>query len=125
VKGIEKVWAGAAAVVALVLSSGIAGCRGGEKLTPQQAEGQHLYAVRCAHCHEDNDLGLKPPPPNIHGAMQRKLLPSGAPTTDAELKKLVLGGRGKMPAFAGRFTDEQMAALTAYLRTSMPLPDGD
>jgi mono/diheme cytochrome c family protein len=124
VKGIEKMWAGAAAIAAALALFGMVGCRG-EKLTPQQAEGQHLYAVRCAHCHEDNDLALKPPPPNIHGAMQRKLLPSGAPTTDAELKKLVLGGRGKMPAFAGRFTDEQMAALTAYLRSSMPLPDGD
>jgi mono/diheme cytochrome c family protein len=109
----------------LALLLGAAGCRSGEKLTPQQAEGQHLYAVRCAHCHEDNDLGLKPPPPNIHGAMQRKKLPSGAATTDAELKKLVLDGRGKMPAFSGRFTDEQMAALTAYLRTNMPMPDGD
>jgi mono/diheme cytochrome c family protein len=103
-----------------VTSVTLSGCRGGERLTPQQAEGQHLYAVRCAHCHEENDLGLKPPPPNIHGAMQRRVLPSGAPTTDAELKRLLLAGRGKMPSFAGRFTDEQMAALTAYLRTSMP-----
>jgi len=105
----------------VVSSVNLAGCRSGARLTPQQAEGQHLYAVRCAHCHEDNDLGLKPPPPNIHGAMQRKVLPSGAPTTDAELKRLVLTGRGKMPSFAGRFTDEQMAALAAYLRTSMPM----
>ena len=27
-----------------------------------------------------------------------------------------------MPSFAGRFTQEQMAALLSYLHTDMPLP---
>ena len=98
----------------------LAGCHGRQELTPQQAEGQHLYAVRCAHCHEDNDLALKPPPPNIHGAMSKAKLPSGAPTTDAEVRRLILMGKGKMPSFSGRFTEEQMAALLAYLHTKMP-----
>ncbi len=89
-----------------------------------QTEGQHLYAVRCGHCHEDNDLALKPPPPDIHGAMGRAKLPSGAPATDAELRRLVLVGKGKMPSFSGRFTEEQMAALLAYLHTDMR-PPGD
>jgi mono/diheme cytochrome c family protein len=31
----------------------------------------------------------------------------------------VLAGKGTMPAFAGRFTDEQMAALLAYLHTGL------
>jgi len=101
----------------------LAGCHRQPPLTPQQADGQHLYAVRCAHCHEDNDLALKPPPPNIHGAMGRAKLPSGAPATDAEVRRLVLVGKGKMPSFSGRFTEEQMAALLAYLHTDMPLPE--
>ncbi len=101
----------------------IAGCHGVVDLTPQQAQGQHLYQVRCAHCHEENDLGLKPPPPSVHGAMGKAHLPSGAPATDAEVRRLVLGGKGKMPSFAGRFTEEQMSALLAYLHTSMP-PEG-
>ena len=100
----------------------LTGCHSQQELTPQQAEGQHLYAVRCAHCHEDNDLGLKPPPPNIHGAMARAKLPSGAPATDAEVRRQVIYGKGKMPSFSGRFTEEQMAALLAYLHTDMPLP---
>jgi len=111
----------ASLMVSVALFGG--GCHGTVELTPQQAEGQHLYVVHCAHCHEENDLGLKPPPPNIHGAMQRRVLPSGAPTTDAELRRLLLAGRGKMPSFSGRFTDEQLSALTAYLRCSMPLPE--
>jgi mono/diheme cytochrome c family protein len=108
--------------VVFSFASVLCGCRAEPELTPQQAEGQHLYAVRCAHCHEDNDLALKPPPPNIHGAMSREKLPSGAPATDAEVRRLVLVGKGKMPSFSGRFTEEQMAALLAYLHTDMRLP---
>ncbi len=107
-------------LVLLIAFPILAGCHSKQELTPQQAEGQHLYAVRCAHCHEDNDLALKPPPPNIHGAMSKAKLPSGAPATDAEVRRLLLAGKGKMPSFSGRFTEEQMAALLAYLRTEMP-----
>lgn len=109
------------AVLALAMLM-LEGCRASDPLTPQQAEGQHLYAVRCAHCHEENDLALKPPPPKIHGVMGRAKLPSGAAATDAEVRRLVLMGKGKMPSFSGRFTEEQMAALLAYLHTDMPLP---
>jgi mono/diheme cytochrome c family protein len=114
----------AALLPPLALALFLAGCHSQPDLTPQQAEGQHLYTVRCAHCHEDNDLALKPPPPNLHGAMAKAHLPSGAPATDAEVRRLVLQGKGKMPSFSGRFTEEQVAALLAYLHTSMPLPNG-
>ena len=89
------------------------------QLTPQQAEGKHLYDVRCAHCHEENDLGLKKAPPNLHGLFGHATLPSGLPATDQVVAREVLAGRGMMPAFEGRFTDEQMAALLAYLHTGM------
>jgi mono/diheme cytochrome c family protein len=88
-------------------------------LTPQQAEGRHLYNVRCAHCHEDNDLGLKKVPPNLHGVFRHTTLPSGAPATDADVESLVLTGKGMMPSFAGRFTKEQLDALVAYMHTGM------
>ena len=100
----------------------IAGCHSQPDLTPQQAEGQHLYAGRCAHCHEENDLALKPPPPNIHSAMSKAHLPSGAPATDAEVRRQIIYGKGNMPSFSGRFTEEQMTALLAYLHSDMPLP---
>jgi mono/diheme cytochrome c family protein len=100
----------------------VTGCHQQPELTPEQAEGQHLYVVRCAHCHEDNDLALKPPPPKLEGVMRHGKLPSGAAATDPNVARTVLAGKGKMPSFAGRFTDEQMRALIAYLRTDMPLP---
>jgi mono/diheme cytochrome c family protein len=89
------------------------------KLTPQQAEGKHLYAVRCAHCHEDNDLALKKPPPDLHAMFERSALPSGAPATDAEVRRVILAGKGFMPGFTGRFTEEQMTDLLKYLHTGL------
>jgi mono/diheme cytochrome c family protein len=74
---------------------------------------------RCAHCHEDNDLNLKKVPPDLHGVFKHSRLPSGALSTDAEVARVVLAGKGLMPSFAGRFTHEQMAALIAYLRTGL------
>ena len=96
-----------------------AGCHSEPRLTPQQAEGKHLYLVRCAHCHEENDLTLKKVPPDLHGVFAHATLPSGAPATDAEVRRVVLAGKGTMPSFAGRFTDEQMGALLAYLHTGL------
>jgi len=103
----------------------LSGCHSQQSLTPQQAEGQHLYAVRCAHCHEDNDLALKPPPPQIHGILQRAKLPSGIPASDAVVRHQIVYGKGKMPSFSGRFTEEQMAAILAYMHTDMPMPSAN
>jgi mono/diheme cytochrome c family protein len=97
----------------------LAGCHSQPQLTPQQAAGQHLYQERCAHCHEENDLALKPPPPNLTNLFHHDKLPSGAPATDAQIIRTVLGGKGNMPSFAGRFTQEQMDALLAWLHTGL------
>jgi mono/diheme cytochrome c family protein len=97
----------------------LAGCRSPRQLSPQEAEGKHLYQVRCAHCHEENDLALKKVPPDLHGLFDHKTLPSGIPVSDDAVKHNVLAGRGMMPGFAGRFDDEQMAALLAYLHTGL------
>jgi len=97
----------------------LAGCHSAPELTPQQAEGRHLYEVRCAHCHRDNDLALKKVPPDLHDLFKRATLPSGLPDTDSQVKQTVLAGKGLMPAFAGRFDDAQMAALLSYLHTGL------
>jgi mono/diheme cytochrome c family protein len=102
-----------------MLCLAIAGCHHEPVLTEQQAAGKHLYSVRCAHCHEDNDLALKKVPPNLHAIFERPTLPSGAPATDVNVERVVLSGKGMMPSFAGRFTRDQMAALLAYLHTGL------
>lgn len=95
------------------------GCHSKPSLTPQQTEGKDLYDVRCAHCHEYNDLQLRKVPPDLHGLFDRPRLPSGAPATDRQVAITVLHGKGMMPPFAGRFTQEQMEALLAYLHTNL------
>jgi cytochrome c2 len=105
----------------LVILAGLAaaGCHSTPALTPQQAEGKHLYDSRCAHCHEFNDLALKKVPPNLHGVFNSAHLPSGVPATDQNVERTVLSGKNMMPSFAGRFTQPQMAALLAYLHAGI------
>ena len=108
------------AFVCIGLAASLPGCRSSSpSLTPQEVEGKHLYLVRCAHCHEENDLALKKAPPDLHAVFGRATLPSGAPATDVEVRRMVLAGKGMMPAFTGRFTEEQMDALVAYLHTGL------
>lgn len=114
---LAKGWESIASLSAVVLL--LAGCHSPSELTPQQAAGKHLYQMRCAHCHEDNDLALKKVPPDLHGLFDRKTLPSGIPATDEAVKHNVLAGRGMMPGFAGRFDEQQMVALLAYLHTGL------
>lgn len=101
------------------MAASLAGCHPASSLTPQQLEGKHLYQVRCAHCHEENDLALKKVPPDLHGLFDRKTLPSGAPATDAAVRQNVLIGKGMMPGFNGRFTEEQITSLLDYLHTDL------
>ncbi|MDR3773523.1 MAG: cytochrome c [Terracidiphilus sp.] len=112
-------WVAALGSMAAGLGIVLAGCRSEPLITPQQAAGKHLYEVRCAHCHEENDLALKKVPPDLHGLFDRETLPSGIPATDAAVASNVLTGKGMMPGFAGRFDHEQMAALLAYLHTGL------
>lgn len=98
---------------------GLSSCRDAQPLTRQQLEGKHLYQARCAHCHEENDLALKKAPPNLHSVFKGAMLPSGALATDAEVRRVVLTGKGMMPAFSGRFDDAQMRALLDYLHTGL------
>ena len=106
------------AATSLVLAILLSGC-GPAPLTKQQLQGMALYEGRCAHCHRDNDLALKKVPPDLHGLFRHANLPSGAPATDAEIQRVVLAGKGFMPSFAGRFTQDQMSALLAYLHTGL------
>ncbi len=106
----------ALAVTASIMQSG---CHTAPALTQQESAGKQLYLGRCAHCHEDNDLALKKAPPDLHRLFGQPKPPSGAPANDAEIRRVVLAGKGMMPAFVGRFNDEQMAALIAYLHTGL------
>src|SRR5579871_2090880 len=108
-----------AAVTLISATTVLAGCHNAPALTAQEAEGKHLYQVRCAHCHDDNDLQLTKVPPNLRNLSTNPVLPSGTSNTDQNIERVVLSGKGMMPAFTGRFTQDQMAALLAYLHTGL------
>jgi mono/diheme cytochrome c family protein len=112
-------WAVVCIGIAASIGVGMAGCHNVPALTQQEIAGKYLYLGRCAHCHEENDLALKKIPPDLHAVFKRTTLLSGAPATDAEVRRVVLAGKGMMPAFAGRFTDVQMDELVAYLHTGL------
>lgn len=107
------------ALICAVIAIPLWGCREERGLTKQEIAGKHLYEVRCGHCHDENDLALKKVPPDLHRLFKSATLPSGVPANDAQVRRVVLAGKGMMPAFAGRFDEAQMAALLAYLHTGL------
>ena len=79
--------------------------------------GHELYQLHCEECHEGKNLNLRKQPPKLNGLFQAKALPSGAPATDAEVRKTIIEGRGIMPAFDQRLTDTEIEDLVKYLHT--------
>jgi len=81
------------------------------------SDGESLYQDHCAECHEQAQPDLLKQPPNLHGIFSGKTLPSGAPATDTEVRKTIIEGRGIMPAFDKRLSNDEVDDLVAYLHT--------
>ena len=77
--------------------------------------GEELFQQHCAICHEASNLDLKKQPPTLKGLFQFKTLPSGAPTTDEQVRKTIIKGIGTMPAFDQRLSTEDVNDLLVYL----------
>ena len=109
------------AVRGLVLSVGLAllaGCSWlGGRLTDDETQGRALFLLHCADCHEGAHPDLLKQPPKLEGLFQSKTLPSGAPATDAQVRKTIIEGRGTMPAFDQRLSEKDVDDLIKYLRT--------
>jgi mono/diheme cytochrome c family protein/uncharacterized damage-inducible protein DinB len=80
-----------------------------------QQSGQAIYALWCASCHDAGDLHLVKDPPNLRGVFLRKTLPSGAPATDAQVKKTISEGIGIMPPFKQELTEQEIGELVTFL----------
>jgi mono/diheme cytochrome c family protein len=98
----------------------------------QVALGRAIYAERCASCHGANlegqpnwmdrkPDGRLPAPPHDasghtwHHPDQQLML-----ITKKGLSAIVPGYQSDMPAFEGVLTDEQIAAVLAFIKTSWP-----
>lgn len=76
-----------------------------------QTVGAAVYADNCAACHMPTGLGVKGAFPALAGDK----MVVGPPKP---LVATVLNGRGGMPAFRDELSDESLAAVLTYLRSS-------
>ncbi len=79
------------------------------------ADGAATFKAKCAMCHgatgaADTGMGK---------SMGIKDLGSAAVQgkSDAELTTIITKGQGKMPAYAGKISDEDISGLVKYIRT--------
>ena len=104
------------ALVALVVVVGLAASCGDDTARPdgdrpgtsavEGPDGRAVFAGNCAGCHgtdADGSVG-----PSLIGIAER--------LTADEQTAVVLEGRGRMPAFAGSLTQEEIDAVIAYTR---------
>lgn len=109
----------------------LAGATGGE--TNPLAAGEKLFTEKaCITCHAANGTGRAPSLNGLYGA--RVLLADGSTVTadDAYIResilqpaaKIVAGYQPLMPTFQGQLTEEQVLALTVYIKSlqSQPVP---
>jgi cytochrome c6 len=68
------------------------------------------YKAKCAGCHGADGskslMGAKP----LNGAEVQGM-------SDADLNAAITNGKGKMPAYKGKLTDDQISDLVKYIRT--------
>ena len=93
------------AIVAMVLAP----------LAAVAADGAAVYKAKCASCHGPDGKG------ETFVGKSLKLRGLGAADvqkiTDADLAKVISDGKGKMPAYKGKLTADEIKALVAYIRT--------
>ncbi|HEX3436475.1 MAG TPA: cytochrome c [Pseudacidobacterium sp.] len=74
-----------------------------------------IYKAKCQMCHAADGSGDTP----TGKAMKVRSfsLPEVVKMSDEELFNITKNGKGKMPAYANKLTDDQIKALVAHIRT--------
>ncbi len=80
-----------------------------------QNSGADIYKAKCQMCHGPDGTANTPAGHAIKAASFKS--PAVIKTPDADLIAIVKAGKGKMPAYAGKLTDDQIKAAVAYIRT--------
>ncbi|HEX4006548.1 MAG TPA: cytochrome c [Acidobacteriaceae bacterium] len=80
-----------------------------------QQGGSATYSAKCAMCHGADGAGNTP----VGKAMKVNSFKSDADVkaTDAALIATTTDGKGKMPAYSGKLTGDQIKDVVAYIRT--------
>ena len=86
-------------------------------LNPQQAAGRQIYDAECDRCHEPySSRGKKGPA--LKGVFQHKYLSlSGLPANDERVTDIIRLGRGEMPGYSQKLSQQDIQDLLAYLHT--------
>jgi cytochrome c6 len=78
-------------------------------------DGASLFKAKCAACHGADGKG--------EGSMGKALKVRDLTSddvqnqTDAELTDITMNGKGKMPAYKGKLTDDQIKQVIAFVRS--------
>ncbi len=82
-------------------------------LTAFAADGGEVYKAKCASCHGADGAG----------AMAKKMgsrdlnSPEFQKSSDADIQAVVAKGKGKMPGYEGKLSNDDIAAVAKYVRT--------
>jgi cytochrome c6 len=78
-------------------------------------DGAAIYKAKCAMCHGPDGAGQTAMGKNLKVRDLRSA--DVQKQTDAELTKLIVDGKGKMPAYKGKLNDAEVKALVAFIRS--------
>lgn len=95
-----------ALAIAILATAGVASAD-----TPAAAE---IFAKRCAACHGKDGKGDTPMAKKL-GAKDISALTG----SEADIQKTIETGKGKMPAFKGKITDAELAAVAKYVKAGL------
>jgi cytochrome c6 len=80
-----------------------------------QAPGENVYEKKCAMCHGADGLATTPTAKNFKVASFKA--PEMMKASDAQFITSTRDGKGKMPAYKDKLTDEQIKDVTAFIRS--------
>ena len=79
------------------------------------ADGSALYGSKCAICHGKNGTGT--PAWRAKGQPDLSSSEWQKTRTDEQIATRIKAGKGKMPSFGNKLSDEEIAALVKQVRT--------
>ncbi len=82
---------------------------------PELFEGRQIWVGQCVSCHGASGGGGRGPSVADGSVLER--FPDAA-----DQEALILNGRGGMPAYAGRLSDEQVRSVVRYSREVLTVP---
>jgi cytochrome c6 len=80
-----------------------------------QSAGADTYKAKCAMCHGPDGTAATPMGKMMNIPSFKD--PSVVKSTDAALVGITKDGKGKMPAYSGKLTDDQIKDVVSFIRT--------